>query len=505
MNDVIDILDSESEIIKKSLSTLRLPKNIIDKIESSTSCEIIKDLWRLTPKELCVHIGLTRQQLILLIDEMERVTQNMSAKHFSIHIDRCKKYLETYNQYIPEGESEEYIDDYLLEPEYSNERENSTESQYKNISIEDMGLSTRSYNCLKRAEINSVYELLNQNVNDLKKIRNIGRKSMLEVLTKLMEIVDVMPAGLLLVSLLPLNSEIKELLTREIETVEELISLDSYELLRMIGYKKDIFRMIVETIDEKGYHLMDYSEEETLDEYINKKSAITITRLFNDVGVLEKLEDCGIRDVASLQEFCMEDISRDFSKTQIKQLIEELLINGIALSGDKIEKCAFCGNKFIYITNFSANEKGYCSECIDKMKRVQNIKNVDIELEMPDYTCFRGGEKGFYITANIKNITKKLCRVKLNEFYLVSNERKWEPQYFLTGYHFADEDLMPDTVKSVAKIWCGNPWTEKNVEENDYVVLELLIKDNVKQLYKFVYTKYGWRKDDYFSIKIKWA
>ena len=105
--------------------------------------------------------------------------------------------------------------------------------------------------------------------------------------------------------------------------------------------------------------------------------------------------------------------------------------------------------------------------------------------------------------ATIKNITKKLCRVKLNEFYFVSNERKWEPKYYLTGYQFEDEDLMPNTVKSTAKIWCGNPWTEKIVEENDYVVIELLIKDNVKQLYKFVYTKSGWRKDDFFSVKIK--
>lgn len=503
MNDVAETLNSEIEMIKKPLSTLKVPKTIIDKIEGSTSCEMIKDLWVLTPKELCGHIGLTRQELILLIDEMERVTKDMSARRFSTHIDRCKKCLETCKQYIPEGKTEEYIDDYILEPEYCSERENSTERQYMNIRIEDMELSVRSYNCLKRAGINNVYELLNKNVEDLRKVRNLGRKSMLEVLTKLMEIVDVMPAGLLLISLLPLESEIKELLIGEVETLEELISLESYELLRMVGYKKDIFGTIVETIEKKGYHLMDYSEEETLEEYINKKSVITLTRLFNDVGMLKKLEERGISDVVSLQELCMEDIEGDFSKTQIKQLIDELLINGIALKGDKIEKCVFCGNEFIYITDFASNEKGYCSECIDKVKRVQNIKNIDIELEIPDYSSFRGGEKGFYITASIKNITKKLCRVKLNEFYLVSNERKWEPKYFLTGYQFEDEDLMPDTVKSVAKIWCGSPWTEKIVEENDYVVLELLIKDNVKQMYKFVYTKSGWRKDDYFSVKVK--
>ena len=219
------------------------------------------------------------------------------------------------------------MDDYILEPEYSSERENSTESKYMNISIDDMELSVRSYNCLKRAGINNVYELLNKSFEDLKRVRNLGRKSMYEVLDKLTEIVDVMPAGLLWVNLLPLDSEVKELLEGKIETVEELISMDFYELLKMVGYKKDAFRMIVEAIEKKGYHLMDYSEEETLEEYINKRSAIALTRLVNDASILKKLKEHGISDVESLQELCMEDIEEEFSKSQIKQLIEELLKN----------------------------------------------------------------------------------------------------------------------------------------------------------------------------------
>ena len=60
MNDDANIINNEIDIIKKPLSTLKVSKSIIDKIEGSTSCEMIKDLWVLTPKELCVHIGLTR-------------------------------------------------------------------------------------------------------------------------------------------------------------------------------------------------------------------------------------------------------------------------------------------------------------------------------------------------------------------------------------------------------------------------------------------------------------
>ena len=63
------------------------------------------------------------------------------------------------------------MDDYILEPEYSCEHENSTEIKYMNISIDDMELSVRSYNCLKRAGINNVYELLNKSFEDLKRVR----------------------------------------------------------------------------------------------------------------------------------------------------------------------------------------------------------------------------------------------------------------------------------------------------------------------------------------------
>lgn len=44
MNDLAETLNSEIEMIKKPLSTLKVPKTIIDKIEGSTSCEMIKDL-----------------------------------------------------------------------------------------------------------------------------------------------------------------------------------------------------------------------------------------------------------------------------------------------------------------------------------------------------------------------------------------------------------------------------------------------------------------------------
>ena len=51
--------------------------------------------------------------------------------------------------------------------------------------IEDLDLSVRSYNCLKRAGINSVQELTDKTEADMMKVRNLGRKSLEEVKFKL--------------------------------------------------------------------------------------------------------------------------------------------------------------------------------------------------------------------------------------------------------------------------------------------------------------------------------
>ena len=53
------------------------------------------------------------------------------------------------------------------------------------MSIEDMDLSVRSYNCLKRAGINTVEDLIGKSEDDMLKVKNLGRKSLDEVIHKL--------------------------------------------------------------------------------------------------------------------------------------------------------------------------------------------------------------------------------------------------------------------------------------------------------------------------------
>jgi DNA-directed RNA polymerase subunit alpha len=58
----------------------------------------------------------------------------------------------------------------------------------KSMSIEELELSVRSFNCLKRAGINTVEELTKKTPDDMMKVRNLGKKSLEEVLNKLKEL-----------------------------------------------------------------------------------------------------------------------------------------------------------------------------------------------------------------------------------------------------------------------------------------------------------------------------
>ena len=53
------------------------------------------------------------------------------------------------------------------------------------MTIEELDLSVRSFNCLKRAGINTVEDLINKTEDDMMKVRNLGRKSLEEVINKL--------------------------------------------------------------------------------------------------------------------------------------------------------------------------------------------------------------------------------------------------------------------------------------------------------------------------------
>lgn len=65
------------------------------------------------------------------------------------------------------------------------EKEDEEKDRILDMSIEELDLSVRSYNCLKRAGINTVQELIHKTEEDMMKVRNLGKKSLQEVKEKL--------------------------------------------------------------------------------------------------------------------------------------------------------------------------------------------------------------------------------------------------------------------------------------------------------------------------------
>lgn len=68
------------------------------------------------------------------------------------------------------------------------EKEEEQKDKVLEMTIEELDLSVRSYNCLKRAGINTVEELIQRTEEDMMKVRNLGKKSLEEVVTKLAEL-----------------------------------------------------------------------------------------------------------------------------------------------------------------------------------------------------------------------------------------------------------------------------------------------------------------------------
>lgn len=65
------------------------------------------------------------------------------------------------------------------------EKEEDKKEKALEMTIEELDLSVRSYNCLKRAGINTVQELVQKSEEDMMKVRNLGKKSLEEVIAKL--------------------------------------------------------------------------------------------------------------------------------------------------------------------------------------------------------------------------------------------------------------------------------------------------------------------------------
>ncbi|MFA5576679.1 MAG: DNA-directed RNA polymerase subunit alpha [Tissierellaceae bacterium] len=80
------------------------------------------------------------------------------------------------------------LTEHVSEVEIMVEKEEDKKEKVLEMTVEELDLSVRSYNCLKRASINTVEELTHRTEEDMMKVRNLGKKSLEEVQRKLAEL-----------------------------------------------------------------------------------------------------------------------------------------------------------------------------------------------------------------------------------------------------------------------------------------------------------------------------
>ena len=92
-----------------------------------------------------------------------------------------------------------------------------------------------------------------------------------------------------------------------------------------------------------------------------------------------------------------------------------------------------------------------------------------------------------------------MVSVTLREFMIFSQNRQWATSNYLTGYVFSTEHLMPQSSKTAAKIWSGSSWSDRKLEDGDYVTISFTIKDKIYS-YKFVVRDSKLEIDDYHTF-----
>lgn len=142
-----------------AIDSIYTPVERVNLLVENTRVGQITDYDKLT---LDVHTNGT-----LEADEAVSLAAKVLSEHLSIFID---------------------LSENAKSVEIMSEKEEDGKEKVLEMNIDELELSVRSYNCLKRAGINTVEELTNKTPEDMMKVRNLGRKSLEEVLVKLKDL-----------------------------------------------------------------------------------------------------------------------------------------------------------------------------------------------------------------------------------------------------------------------------------------------------------------------------
>ena len=182
----INTIPNLEENLEKAYDTL-IPK------EKSFIIKRYKEL--LTYDELAAKYNLTRERCRQIIQKAlrklrhpSRLRMILGTKDFMDEIKELERTIRNLEERIEASQRLEKIHDDRIEELKKQEKDISW--SFLTVSIEELGLSTRSINCLKRLvngwgrEV-SIEEITNHSIDDLYKVRNLGKKSVDEIVDKI--------------------------------------------------------------------------------------------------------------------------------------------------------------------------------------------------------------------------------------------------------------------------------------------------------------------------------
>lgn len=201
------------EQVKINLDIKEYPFNLIEALNFNVENVISHFEQRL--EEVCKNTLTDRETLVLMHLYKEQKILEEVGKELGVTRERIKqirdkalrklkfreKYFELgdYNnlELLAKQKLEEYIQENKNKWNYENakafieayELEHPKSEEYKQSTpIEELDFSVRTYNCLRRSYINTLEDITSKHIDDLMKIRNMGRKSVKEIVDKLHEL-----------------------------------------------------------------------------------------------------------------------------------------------------------------------------------------------------------------------------------------------------------------------------------------------------------------------------
>ncbi len=177
----------------RSMFSMAFPHMAVEEIDETANVEFIKDEYLFDS-----------MKNIFLVLMLKMKKKDVEAVETDNSLDDYDDILDSEDDHTDDSNSDD-----------NSAEDSAEETANEDISVDDLGLSIRSYNCLKRAGIHTLGQLRRMSDEDLSEIRNLGKKSIAEIKQRLKEVQKQMPEK----KNLPQASEYMEML-------DSLIGLD---------------------------------------------------------------------------------------------------------------------------------------------------------------------------------------------------------------------------------------------------------------------------------------